>query len=115
MAETKPEVTEIAKPEVKKEVKKKIEKKYKVPDLGETSAKCIFKDLEGMEEQIAVLSYLPYKSLINVAKTSKFAFQFIMDRPTRKLILSWKPAKEDDTKIANYINDYINKKAAEAK
>ena len=91
---------------------KPVVKKYIVPNFGEPTAMGIIKDLKGIEEQIAVLSYLPYKSLINVAKSSKYAFNFIMHRPTRKRILCWKPEKEDETKINNYIMNYINKIAA---
>lgn len=84
-------------------------KRYKVPDVGEAAATGIIKDLKGKEEHVAVLSYLPYKSLVNVCKSSKYAFQLIMDRATRKEILNWKPELSEQSKINEYINKAINR------
>ena len=84
-------------------------KKYKVPDVGEPTAMGIIKELQGKEEHVAVLSYLPYKSLINVSKSSKYAFNLIMDRATRKEIQCWKPEPSEQLKINEYINKAINK------
>ena len=84
-------------------------KKYNVPEFGDTSATGIIKDLQGKEEHVAVLSYLPYKSLVNVCKSSKYAFQLIMNRPTRKEILNWNPEPGDQAKINEYINKAINR------
>eukprot|EP00826_Nyctotherus_ovalis_P016359 TRINITY_DN1472_c0_g1_i12.p1 TRINITY_DN1472_c0_g1~~TRINITY_DN1472_c0_g1_i12.p1 ORF type:complete len:100 (-),score=29.17 TRINITY_DN1472_c0_g1_i12:159-458(-) len=84
-------------------------KKYKVPEVGDPEATGIISDLRGKEEHVAVLSYLPYKSLINVCKSSKYAFQLIMDRATRKEIQCWKPEPSEETKINEYINKAINR------
>ncbi len=101
-----------AKPEEKKPEEAKAVKKYNPPQFGDSKYEGIIPGVKGINEQIAILSYLPYKWLIHVAKSSRFAYNMIMHRPTRKKILSWKPDKDDETKLSNYINNAINKIAA---
>ena len=101
---------EAPKSEAKKDPVKKL---YNPPNFGDSAQNGIIKGLSGSNEQIAVLSYLNYVDLINVAKSSKYAYNLIMPRKTRMRILCWKPSKEDETKMQNLVMGYINKKAAE--
>jgi len=91
-----------------KEDQKKPESEYeKIPKVGEPTAKSIFPGLAGVNEQIAILSHLHYKDLVKVVKTCRQAYCFIMDETVRRRILHWKPEKEEETKINNYILSLI--------
>jgi len=98
--------------EAKAEAKPAIKKKYNPPVVGEPKMAGIMEGLTGANEQVAILSYLPYRPLVNVTKSSRYAYKFIMERPTRKRILCWKPDKDEETKLGNYINGVIQKMAA---
>ena len=75
---------------------------YNPLNFGPASATGIMDGLYGDNPQIAVLSYLPYRDLVNVAQMSRSAYNFIIPRETRRKILCWKPSKEDETKMHNY-------------
>lgn len=90
-----------------KEEKKGESEYYKIPKVDDAKADSSLPGLHGVNEQITILSYLHYKDLIKVAKTSRFAFKFVMDQDTRKGILNWKPEKEEETRINNYILSLI--------
>ena len=105
--EKKTEVKEEKKADAKEEKKGTQECLYKVPQTGEATTDRIFADLKGVNEQVAVLSYLQYGDLIRLAKTGRAAFQFIMDRPTRIKIMSWKPDEAMQAKKDNYIANLI--------
>jgi len=91
-----------------KEEQKKPEADYeKVPKIGEPTTGSIFPGLSGVNEQVAVLSCLHYKDLIKVAKTCRQGFSFIMDESVRRRVLHWKPEKEEETRINNYILSLI--------
>ena len=95
----------------KEEVAKKEEAKgnqyLNLPKTGDATTNTIFQGLTGVNEHVAILSYLHWKDLIKVAKTCRMAFQFIIDEDTRKRILSWKPDKDEETRINNYILSLI--------
>ncbi len=76
---------------------------YKVPTIEAPTTDRIFADLKGVNEQVAVLSYLPCGDLIRLAKTGRAGFQFISDTKTRKKIMCWKP----DDAMANRLNSYL--------
>ena len=92
----------------KPEVKKAPMKKYIVPDVGQSKEEGIMEGLRGASQEITILSFLPYKDLITVAKSCKYGYNFVMKRNVRKRILTWKPSKEDETKLQNYIGNAIS-------
>lgn len=90
-----------------KEDKKGESEYYKVPKIDEPKSATPLPGLRGVNEHITIFSYLHYKDLIKLAKTSRAAFKFIMDQDQRKGILHWKPDKDEETKINNYILSLI--------
>eukprot|EP00831_Metopus_contortus_P033062 TRINITY_DN2655_c0_g1_i6.p1 TRINITY_DN2655_c0_g1~~TRINITY_DN2655_c0_g1_i6.p1 ORF type:complete len:101 (-),score=19.63 TRINITY_DN2655_c0_g1_i6:60-362(-) len=90
------------------EDEKKMESEYyQCPKTGEPKADTVFPGLTGVNEQIAILSFLDYKDLVKIAKVNRFAFQFVMEETARKRIQHWKPSKEEETRINNYILSLI--------
>ena len=93
---------------VPKEEQKKPESDYeKMPKVGEPTTDSIFPGLSGVNQHVAILSFLHYKDLIKVLKTCRYGFHFIMDESVRRRILHWKPEKEEETRINNYILSLI--------
>ena len=99
--------TEEKKVPAKEEDKKTEDALIRTPKVGEPTSKSIFTGLTGVNEHVAILSFLHYRDLIKVAKSSRYAFNFIMDAQARKRILGWKPDKEEETRINNYILSLI--------
>ncbi len=102
-----PAVPEPPKPASKEEVKATEEAFMKMPKVGEPANTQIFPGLSGVSEPIVILSFLHYQDLIKLAKTSRAAYNFVMDMQARKRILHWKPDKEEETRINNYILNLI--------
>ena len=87
---------------------KKYESDYeKRPKVAEGSSGSVFPGLTGVNQQVAILSFLHYKDVIKMIKTSRDAYHFIMEEGVRRRILSWKPEKEEETRINNYILSLI--------
>ncbi len=90
-----------------KEEKKAESEFEKIPKIGEPTTNSIFPGLVGVNEHASILSFLSYKDLIKVTKTCRQGFNFIMDETLRRRILHWKPDKEEETRINNYILSLI--------
>lgn len=90
-----------------KEEKKGEGEYYKIPKVEEPKSSNVFPGLQGVNEQITIMSFLHYKDIIKIAKTSRAGFKFVMDQDSRKGILCWKPEKEEETRINNYILSLI--------
>ena len=89
-----------------KEEEKKTEGE-KIPKIGEPKESSVFPGLSGVNQHVAILSFLHYRDLIKVVKTSRQAFHFIMDEETRRRVLNWKPERDEETRVNNYILSLI--------
>ena len=88
------------------------EKKYRPPVVGTPMTDCVIEGVTTEPETIAILSYLGYRPLVAVTMSSRYAFNFTMERKTRKKILCWKPTDNESSCLGTYINGVIQKMAA---
>jgi hypothetical protein len=95
------------KPVTTEELKKQESEFEKIPKIGAPTTSGIFPGLSGVNEHISILSFLHYKDLIKILKTCRQGYSFIMDEAVRRRILGWKPEKEEETRINNYILSLI--------
>ena len=98
--------------EVKKEVVKPPQ--YQQPNFGKADPTGLLEEIRGYP-LIKVLSYLPYKELITVAKSCKYAYSLFEKKEDKKKIMCWKPSKEEKAKIKKYIDSQIDELAKKKK
>nr|ABR27259.1 hypothetical protein [Metopus es] len=102
------------KAEEKKAEEKKEVAKYQQPNFGKADPTGLLEEIRGYP-LIKVLSYLPYKELITVAKSCKYAFSLFEKKEDKKKIMCWKPSKEEKAKIKKYIDTQIDELAKKKK
>ena len=81
--------------------------KFGPPKVGPPKNDYIFKGLKGVNEQIAILSCLHYKDMIPIIKSSRYAFNFVMDQEVTKRI-GCHVDREDESKVQAWVMKQIS-------
>ena len=80
------------------------------PIIGAPMTDCVIEGVNTSSETITILSYLGYRPLVTVTMSSRFAFNFIMDKANRKKILCWNPSDIESSRLSSYVKGLLLKR-----